>query len=66
MSKILNMKLPECGNNYTADDLFNRFGSNDREIQICMKCKNCLIEDGIITCKHAVNIIEGVNFENEN
>lgn len=65
MSKVLKIKVPDCDNHYTAEDLLNTFGMDDKEIQICMKCKNCIIEDGIISCKHIMNNLEGVQTKNE-
>jgi hypothetical protein len=31
-----------------------------------MKCRNCIVEDGIITCKHIINNLEGAEIRNEN
>ena len=65
MSKVLKLKIPDCDNHYTAEDLYNKFGIDDKEVQTCMKCKNCIIEDGIISCKHLVNNLEGIENNNE-
>ena len=66
MSKILKATIKNCDNHYTAEEIISIFGLKDKEIQICMNCKNCVIEDGIITCKHIINNLEGAEIEDEN
>ena len=66
MSKVLNAKISDCDNHYTAEELLTSFGIKDKDIQICMKCRNCIIEDGIISCKHIINNLEGAEISNEN
>jgi hypothetical protein len=60
MSKVLGLPLKNCENNYSVEELYDNFGMSDYETSICMKCKNCIIEDGIITCKY---IVEGIESE---
>ena len=60
MSKVLNMPLKNCDNNYSAEELYENFGMSDKEIQICLNCRNHRTEGGIITCKY---LLEG--FESE-
>ena len=55
MSKVLKMRLPDCDNQYTAEDLYDRFGMYDEEVTICLSCKKHCIESGIITCEYIRN-----------
>ena len=67
MSKVLKIKIKDCDNHYTAEDLFSRFGIDDREVQTCMKCKNCILESGIISCKHMIDKFENAEgIKNDN
>ena len=50
-----NIKLKNCDNNYTVEELYDKFGIDDHEVKICMNCGNCVVESGIISCKYIVN-----------
>ena len=50
------MRLPNCDNHYTIEEMYDRFGIDERETKKCMNCRNHRMEGGIITCKY---ILEG-------
>ena len=56
MSKVLQIKLKDCDNFYTAESLFDSFGVDEKETAVCMACPNHIMEDGILTCKYIQEI----------
>ena len=60
MSKVLQLPLKNCANNYSAEELYENFGMSDKEIITCMNCSNHRTEGGIITCKY---LLEGLESE---
>ena len=62
MSKVLNMKLNGCSNGYTVEDLMAGVAFSDTDttaMKKCMNCKNRVMDDGIITCKYLLAMMEG-------
>lgn len=62
MSENLKTRLPDCDNHYTTEELYDIFGMDENETKICLKCKNCRTEGGIMTCKY---LLEGINEEGD-
>lgn len=62
MSKNLGQPISDCVNDYTRENIYDRFMEFSSEKKRCMNCPNLTIEDGIVTCKY---ILEGmINDEN--
>ena len=57
-----NKRLPNCDNHYTVNEMYDRFGMDERETNICMNCRNHRMEGGIITCKY---ILDGCDSEED-
>lgn len=55
------LKLKDCDNHYTIDELYEIFGMDDKEVKICLNCENHCMEGGIITCKYILEGVEGGN-----
>lgn len=41
-----------CLNHYTEDELYELFGTHDKEIDTCIRCSNHSYSSGIISCKY--------------
>ncbi len=60
MSKILQMKLENCSNYFTTEDLFTKSRLTDAESKICSKCVNhSKDENGNIVCNYKEKILKG-------
>ena len=45
--------LSGCTNNYSKKELYELFGTDEKELSNCMKCQNHIIVDnGVVTCKY--------------
>ena len=52
----MNTPLVGCENNYSEDELYELYGTNEEELQKCMSCSNSIrVDGGIITCKYFNN-----------
>ena len=49
--------LPDCINQYTKYNIYDRFMEFSPEKKRCMNCHNLMMKDGVITCKY---ILEGM------
>lgn len=48
----MSTKLNNCQNNFTVDELYDKFGLDDYELKTCHSCSNFIYENGIMTCKY--------------
>lgn len=45
--------LTGCLNNYSKTELYELFGTNEKEFENCMKCPNATVVDGgVVSCKY--------------
>ena len=40
-----------CDNHYSIDELYEKFGIDDKEVNICLSCRNRIQEGGTFSCK---------------
>ena len=45
--------LTGCLNNYSKTELYELFGTSEKELENCMKCPNgTVVDGGVVTCKY--------------
>jgi hypothetical protein len=45
--------LTGCLNNYSKTELYELFGTSEKELETCMKCPNgTVVDGGVVTCKY--------------
>ena len=54
----MNKKLDKCQNNFTVDELYDKFGLDDYELKICHTCSNFIYDNGIMTCKYLLESVD--------
>jgi hypothetical protein len=54
----MSKKLDNCQNNFTVEELYDKFGIDDHEFKTCQSCSKFVYENGTMTCKYIVDSID--------
>lgn len=45
--------LTGCLNHYSKTELYDLFGTSEKELENCTRCPNkIVVDDGVVTCKY--------------
>ena len=55
--KNMSEVIQGCNNNYSVDELYEKFGIDEKETNTCLSCKNIVMEGGTFSCRFIIEQI---------